>query len=471
LFLRSQKATVILVLLAVISMLAFVSLLGSHTAVLDAFQIEFSLLIFDHGYTQLEVPPLGIVRAQTHFSPLMLRARLLNVDLAQLRLLLEKVEDPAYLDDLRSKTRREINIFLVRLLFLAFLGGATGPLIFGERNRKKILLAGLIGMIILGSLLALSYATFEPMAFMNPEFEGILKAAPWIFGLLEESLLRVRSLGEQLELIAANMSVLFEQIEQLEPLGTVEGDLKVVHVSDLHNNPAGMDFLAQVVETFAIDLVIDTGDITDFGTDIEAGLASPIEHFGIPYIFVPGNHDSPNVIARLQEIDNVIVLEEKQIEVLGLRVAGIADPSAKDMGMVVAADAILKEYAARLHRVLDEAERLPHVVAVHHPRIAESFLDRVQVVLTGHTHQFSIKERGDSVMINAGTTGASGIRGLQVREETPYSLVLLHFGRQTGGELFLRAADVIRVFKLRSGFSLERHMFGLAGAETEELQE
>lgn len=468
---RIQKATVILILLAIISMLAFVSLLGSHTAVLDAFQIEFSLMIFDHGYTQLEFPPLGIVRAQTHFPPLMLKARLINVDLAQLRLLLEKAEDQAYLDSLRAKARGEINVFLARLLLLAFLGGAAGPLIFGERNRKKILLAGLIGMIVLGSLLALSYATFEPMAFMNPEFEGILKAAPWIFGLLEESLLRVRSLGEQLELIAVNMNVLFKQIEQLEPLGTVEGELKVVHVSDLHNNPAGMDFLEQVVDTFAVDLVIDTGDITDFGTDIEAGLASPLEHFGIPYVFVPGNHDSPNVIARLQEIDNVIVLEEEQIEVVGLRVAGIADPSAKDMRMVVAAEAVLDEYAARLHRVIDEAEQLPHVVAVHHPRIAESFLSRVQVVLTGHTHQFSIKEQGESVMINAGTTGASGIRGLQVREETPYSLVLLHFGRQTEGELYLRAADVIRVYKFGSAFSLERHMFGIAGADTQEIQE
>lgn len=465
--LKIRKDTVILVLLAVIGMLTFVSLFGTYTTVLEAFQIEFSLLVFDHGYTQLEVPPLGIIRAQTHLSPLMLRARLLNVDLAQLRLLLDKAEDQAYLDALRAKARWEINVFLVRLLFLAFLGGAAGPIVFGERNRKKILLAGLIGMIILGCLLALSYATFQPMAFMNPEFEGILKAAPWIFGLLEESLLRVRSLGQQLELIAVNMSVLFEQIEQLEPLGTVEGELKVVHVSDLHNNPAGMDFLAQVVDTFAVDLVIDTGDITDFGTDIEAGLASPLEHFGIPYIFVPGNHDSPNVIARLREIENVIVIEEEQIEVLGLRVAGIADPSAKDMGMLVAADAVLNEYAVRLHRVIDEANRLPHVVAVHHPRIAESFLGRVQVVLTGHTHQFSIKERGESVMINAGTTGASGIRGLQAREETPYSLVLLHFGRHTDGEMYLRAADVIRVFKLRSGFSLERHLFGIAGAENE----
>lgn len=462
---------VALVLLSVVGMLTLVSLLSSYTTVLDAFQIEFRLMIFDQGFTQLELPPLGVVRARTHMPPLMLQVRLTNINLDQLQLLLERVEDAEYLEMLRGAARREVNIFLLRLLFLAFLGGIAGPFMFGERNRRRLLAAGLIGILLLGSLLTVSYATYEPLAFMNPEFEGILKAAPWMFGMLEETLFRVRSLGEQLELIAVNISVLFEQIERLEPLGTVDGDLKVAHISDLHNNPAGLDFVAQVINTFAVDMVIDTGDLTDFGTDIEAELAAPIEDFDIPYIFVPGNHDSPEVIARMQAIPNVIVLEEGQVNVLGLRVAGIADPSSRDTGMVVAPDPVLNEYAARLHRVLDEQEQPPHVVAVHHPRIAARFLNRARIVLTGHTHQFSIQEQGEAVMINAGTTGASGIRGLQVRQETPFSLVLLHFGRQADDELYLKAADIIRVFQLQSGFSLERRLFGTGGDAEEDADD
>ena len=194
---------------------------------------------------------------------------------------------------------------------------------------------------------------------------------------------------------------------------------------------------------------------------------SPIEEFGIPYIFVPGNHDSPEVIARMKEITNVIVLEAGQIEVKGLRIAGIADPSSRGSGMVVAADEILDDYALRLESVIDETEELPHLVAVHHPRIAGHFLGRIPLVLTGHTHQLTINERGQSVMINAGTTGASGIRGLQARRETPYTLVLLHFGRIEGDQLYLRAADIIRVFQLQSGFSLERRMFGTAAEDTD----
>lgn len=451
-------------LLAVAGMLAFVSLFGTFSTTVSAFEIELGLTIFDRGLTQLELPPFGMVRARTHLPPLMLRAGLVNINLDQLQRLLAGLEDGAMLAGLRCAARRAVAIFVARLLFLAFLGGAAGPFFFGERNTRRLVAAGLAGMLLLALLISVSYLSYQPMAFLNPEFEGILKAAPWMFGLVEETLFKVRTLGEQLELLAVNINTVFEQVERLEPLGTVEGKLKVAHVSDLHNNPAGMDFLSQVVSTFKVDLVIDTGDITDFGTQLEAELAVPIGDFNIPYVFIPGNHDSPEVIERMRQIKNVIVLEEGMVEVMGLRIAGIADPSSRDTGMVVAPDPVLDDYAVHLRRILAEAPQEPHIVAVHHPRIARAFLGRGRVVLTGHTHQLAITERGDAVMINAGTTGAAGIRGLQARRETPFSLVLLHWDNMESGEFYLKAADIIRVFQLQAGFSLERRLFGKTAA-------
>ncbi len=460
-YLRRNTA---LVILAIIGMLTFVGLLGNFTTTISAFQVELKLMIFDRGFTQLELPPLGRVRARTHLPPLMLKAGLVNVNLDQLQEVLTRLEDETFLASLRAEARRAVRIFVARLLLLAFTGGIAASLFFGERERKRLLAAGLTGMLVLGVLLAASYATYRPLAFLNPEFEGILRAAPWMFGLLEETLFKVKTLGEQLELIAANISVLFEQVARLEPLGTVDGLLKVAHVSDLHNNPAGLDLVGQVVATFGVHLVIDTGDITDFGTQIETEIASPIEGFGIPYVFIPGNHDSPEVIKRMREINNVVVIEEGMVTVRGLRIAGIADPSSRDSGMLVAPDPILDDYGERLRRVTEEAEQEPHVVAAHHPRVAGAMLGRAKVILTGHTHQLSIAERGGSVMINAGSTGASGIRGLQARRETPFSLVLLHFDQNEEGEFYLKAGDIIRVFQFQSGFSLERRLFGTAAA-------
>ena len=460
-----RRQNVKLFLLALIGMLVFVSLFGSYTTVLEAFQLELRIKIFDQGCTQLEFPPLGLVRAKTHLPPLMLSVRLTNINLQQLEKVLSQTGDTAYLNNLQALAKREAKIFLLRLLWLAFIGGFAGPYLFGERDRKRLMAAALAGVFLLGCLLLVSYATFQPLAFMNPEFEGILAAAPWMFGLLEDVLLHVKNLGEQLELVAGSINNLFTQVERLQPLGTLEGDLKVAHISDLHNNPAGMDFVRQVIETFGVHMVIDTGDITDFGTDIEAGLTAPIEAFGIPYVFVPGNHDAPNAIARLRSIPNVHVLEEGVLEILGLRIAGIADPAASGPSMVVAADTVLAAYALRLQEIINKAQLPPHLIAVHHPRIARHFLHKVPLILTGHTHQFSLEQHGETVVINAGTTGAAGIRGLQAGRETPYSLVLLHFARQEEGNLFLKAADIIHVFQSKSGFSLERRLLGTVSAE------
>jgi Icc-related predicted phosphoesterase len=446
--------------MAVVGMLIFISILGNFTTTINAFQVELSLTVFDHGYTQLGIPPLGRVRARTHLPPLMLKVHLANINLEQLQQVVPRLDDQDYLDDLRQSARHTVLVFIGRLLVLAFLGGVAGPFFVGERETRRLLAGGLIGVLLLGSLLAASYATYQPMAFINPEFEGILQAAPWMFGLLEEALFQVRTLGEQLEILAVNMSFLFAQVEQLEPLGTVDGQLKVAHISDLHNNPAGMDFVSQVIDTFNVDLVIDTGDITDFGTQLEAELAAPIQGFGIPYVFIPGNHDSPEVVGRMRELENVIVLNDGLITVKGLRIAGIADPSSLENGMIVAPGHILDEYAERLQGIIAEAEGAPHIVATHHPRVARAFLEEHRVILTGHTHQLAISEKGEAVMINAGTTGAAGIRGLQVRKETPFSLVLLHFDKRADGEFYLKAADTIIVFHFQGGFTLERRLFG-----------
>ncbi|HHX73275.1 MAG TPA: metallophosphoesterase, partial [Firmicutes bacterium] len=318
---EQRRRTAGLIIMAVVGMLAFVSLLGAYTTALDAFEVRLSVAIFDGGYTQLEVPPLGRVRARTHLPPLLLKATLTNINLQQLETVIAHSRDEVYLTGLQAAARRKVLIFLSRLLLLAFLGGVAGPYFLGERNRKRLLAAGITGSVLFSILLAGAYFTFSPAAFLNPEFEGILEAAPWMFGLVEEALFHVSSLGEQLELVAESINNLFTVVDRLEALGTAEGDLKVAHISDLHNNPAGMDFVRQVIAAFNVSLVIDTGDITDFGTEIEAGLAAPLAGFGIPYLFIPGNHDAPDVIARMNGIPNVIVLEEGTVEINGLRIA------------------------------------------------------------------------------------------------------------------------------------------------------
>ena len=91
---------------------------------------------------------------------------------------------------------------------------------------------------------------------------------------------------------------------------TEESVVSVLHVSDIHNNPVAFDFMEQIINNFNVDFVIDTGDITDYGTFGRFG-DKRLAQLPIEYIFVSVNHDSPKIIELVNNIDNVLVLDDE----------------------------------------------------------------------------------------------------------------------------------------------------------------
>lgn len=444
---------------SIIGTLIAISLWGGMRLIIYAFEVTVSVNFFNHGYTRFVIPPIGYVQALTHLSPWGFTVTLQNIDLDRLTELVSSLPvNTALIGEIREQLQRALVYFVIYLILLAFLGGAMGSFLVQSKKRiKQVLAGGMIGLLIVFILLIATWFSFNIESFnRNPEFEGILEGAPWIFGLIEESLVMVDTLGERLSTIATNLYTLFERIENLEPLGSVDGDLKVLHVSDLHNNPAALEFIEQVINAFNVDMVIDTGDITDYGTPLEAELVSGISHFHVPYILVPGNHDSPHVIESLKEAENVTVLEKGVIKINGLTIAGIADPSAASTKIAVKGDQIYRQHARELLTAIKESGQVPHLLAVHHPKIAQLLKEKgIPLALIGHTHQPEIKIEEKYIKINAGTTGAAGIRGLEAGKEVPYSVVLLYF-KQFEEELKPLAADLIKIFQFSSGFTIER---------------
>src|SRR5699024_12605402 len=64
--------------------------------------------------------------------------------------------------------------------------------------------------------------------------------------------------------------------------------ITVLHVSDIHDNPQAYDVIEQLHTQFAIDAVIDTGDIVSWGTPLENELLRRIGTLDIPYVYVRG---------------------------------------------------------------------------------------------------------------------------------------------------------------------------------------
>ncbi|MDI3281434.1 MAG: hypothetical protein QJR13_08710, partial [Bacillota bacterium] len=175
-----------------------------------------------------------------------------------------------------------------------------------------------------------------------------------------------------------------------------------------------------------------------------------------------GNHDAPHVLARLQRYPNVRVLNGKPQYFRGLTILGFPDPASATNDPAVPAPAVYRQLAREVQATLEASPRPVDILALHNAAAAPPSLKGVPLLLHGHDHRLSVTKRGETVWIDAGTTGAAGVRGLD--QKVPYSLVLLYFERRaepdaTGRLYRLVAADTIQVDNLMAGFRLERILF------------
>jgi len=446
-----------IILLSTIGTLVFISLLGNTTFNFHALEFRIDVQIFDHGFTDINIPPIGSIRAKTHVSPLKFSITLQNIDLDLLQSLLESNPNKQKIvNDFQNKAYTVAKLFLIRLFFIAVLGGVAGSLLFEKKKIKPLLCGALIGILIYTFLILGTISTYNVNAFQNPEFKGMLEAAPWMIGLAEQAFVKLDTLGQQLELMANNFYLLFEKINSLETLSSLEGTIKVLHVSDFHNNRAALQFVTQVVKSFNVDFVIDTGDFTDYATPIEAQLLEYLNNMHVPYVFVAGNHDSPAIIDKLQQFPQVKVINEGIINIKGLKILGLQDPASLTNEIIPSNSELVNIYQDKLLELWNQTkEDPPDIVVVHNYQIGKVLVNKASLILHGHDHEYKIYKKGKTLIIDAGTTGAAGIRGLLTTKEIPYTVVLLHF--QKSKEKFrLTAVDTIKVYNLQGGFLLER---------------
>lgn len=455
-----NKKIIKAIILTVLSTLLFLFVFGRMTFPVKALEFQVSLEPSIEGITEIHVSPLGSIRSNTHLSPLKINVNLLNVNVDILEQL---ISDAPSADELVNDIKKELNhtlyIYIVYLLFLGTLGGLLGTvLVYGKRIRA-FLWGGIIGFFLTALLLGLTYSTYRVEHLRTPEFHGAIQSAPWAIELAQQAFQSFDLLGEQLKLVATNLVQLYERLDSIQPIVENPDDLLVLQVGDIHNNPAAQDFLLQIVKSFPVDIVIDTGDMTDFGTQIEGQLLKGLLKLDIPYLFVPGNHDSPEIIKELQKYRQVKVLTGGVVDVQGLKILALADPLSYSKDISPLSEEMLKKSQEKLVKLWEEAAVKPDLLAVHNIQLAKPLVGKVPLILYGHTHQYGIEIQNKTVLINAGTTGGAGLRGLQAEKEVPYSVILLHFQRNKENKLILTATDTIKVYNLEGGFILERKLF------------
>ncbi|AGB41546.1 putative phosphoesterase, ICC [Halobacteroides halobius DSM 5150] len=452
-----MQELVIKVFMSMLGVLLILNFAATKTYKLNAFNIELDLKLSYHPSTTINFPPIGKIVADTHLTPLDLEVTLQSIHQEKLASIIENVQQKEELVVLlKERAKQILQLFIIRLLILSALAGMVGAGTV-ELTHATVMKGLVIGVVVVLSLGLGTYYTYNLSAFDDPNFVGMLEAAPWMISLIQEGIDNIEQLGAEVQLIASNMAQLFKRVDTLQPLNQVTGDLQVLHISDIHNNPVALKYVMQLVDSFNVDLVIDSGDITDYGTPIEGNLLTKIDQLKVPYIFVAGNHDSPAIIKQMKEFDNVIIIESNVINIKGLKIVGVDDPAADSKQMKPLTGEKMQESRQTVNKLVTKLKKSPDIVVVHEFRQAISVLGEIPLLLHGHDHSFKIYNKEGTMVVDAGTTGAAGIRGFEAKEEIPYSVALLHYNQSKVGNQ-LKAIDIIKFYSRRGGFMLERKL-------------
>jgi predicted MPP superfamily phosphohydrolase len=425
------------------------------------FRAELAITPSWSGETQLGIPPLGSLVFDSHDAPASVTIRLEELDPGRTQRL---ISDPDEVNRASQSAMADIESGLLHLAFTASGSALLGALLLGllvyRRDVRSLAATGALTLGLLAGTAGLGYVTFEPRSVEEPRYEGLLVNAPAVVGDARRIADRYDEYRAELQRLVLNVSKLYTTASRLPVYEPDDDTIRVLHVSDLHLNPTAFDLISTVAEQFSADVVVDTGDITDWGSEREGALyASGIGRVGVPYVYVRGNHDSMAVQKAVARQDNAIVLDNHVGTVAGLTFAAIGDPRfTPDKSR---ADeytrAGLRLHTEALVETIEGAHRPVDVALVHDPVAAEPLRGVVPVVLAGHTHQRTVTgpEAGTLLMV-AGSTGGAGLRGLQKSEPVPLMLSVLYFNRDSRT---LQAYDDIRVGGAgRAEVTLQRHV-------------
>lgn len=438
-------------------------LLGGTTSVqIGPVQTSMSLRPSLSGQTVVGVPPLGDLRMDTDSGPLQLVVDVRQLNQADVRKL---VADPHSFADLPDVAVRDLRhgvlVAALRSLAAAALGSVVlGFLVF--RRPWPALAAAGMALAALGACGAVAAAGWNPKAVLEPRYTGLLAAAPSLVGDVQDIVVRFGLYRAELAALVTNVTRLYDTTAAL-PVYLPPGDVvRVLSVSDIHDNPAAWNVMHSVVRQFGIDVIIDSGDLTDHGSQPEDQFTREIGTFGMPYVFVKGNHDSPGTVAAMARERNAIVLTGQEVTVDGLTITGDGDPRFTPNLDVTepGEDAVLamgSQLAGTLRTLRARGVPEPDIAVVHDPAAAAPLDGLARLVLAGHLHRRLTwtMPNGTRVFVQ-GSTGAAGLRALQSNPPTPIDASVLYFDRASGQ---LQAWDDITIGGLGTlDAQIQRHI-------------
>ncbi|NLG33575.1 MAG: metallophosphoesterase, partial [Syntrophomonadaceae bacterium] len=288
--------------------LLFVYLFGPMIYDIKGLAFKISTLPSIQGKTIMEIPPFGSIGANTHQMPFELRVRIEYIGTSLASNILDySGNQPALLKHLRENIFQVACLYILRQALVGFLGASLLVLAIWRTRLRTTLLYGLVPAIIVTGILLTGVKTYSIAAFDELEYNGVISLAPSIIATPGELIDRLEEMQENTRLVVGNMQALVDNVDRLSFLGSPEKDpsiLQVLLISDLHSNPVGIEFIKGLANSFEVDLIIDAGDLTDFGSPLETKVTEGLNQLEVPYVFCPGNHDTPEIATYITSLKN-----------------------------------------------------------------------------------------------------------------------------------------------------------------------
>jgi predicted MPP superfamily phosphohydrolase len=434
---------VIRVTVALVGALVAVLLFGRISAPIGPFDATLAFRPFGGG-ASVAVPPLGALSVDVYDGPLRLDIALQRVDQERAQAL---ASDPVRLAGVVNQVSSDLREAVVRLAWtttgVALAGAAVTSLVVLRRRKEPLIALGVTGVLLAGTA-GLGAVTWRPEALSQPTYTGLLVNANSLIGSAEDIVARFDAYRASLEDLVANVGNLYATISALPAPGGNGDSVALLHVSDLHLNPAGFDLVRQVVAQFRVDAVLDTGDITDWGSEPENRLITSVGTLDVPYVYIRGNHDSAATAALIAAQPNATVLAGTDVTVAGIGIVGVADPRFtpdKSTGDDETGDDVLVQTGVTLAEVAEALPEPAAIAMVHDPKQAAPLDGVVPLVLAGHTHDRKVSElEGGTLLMVEGSTGGAGLRGLEGEYPEPLTCTVLYLDPATGA---LQAYDEI----------------------------
>ncbi|MFI6881085.1 metallophosphoesterase [Streptomyces sp. NPDC050400] len=400
------------------------------------------------GGTKINVSPLGALELRSHTAPIRLDVDVDQLDPDRSQAL---VDHPERLSGLQDEVARDVEHGTADLAVrscVAVLSGATALGLAVYRRPRRALAAGGLALALLAASGATAYATWNPKSVLEPKFSGLLSSAPSVVGNARSIVTEFDVYQQELARLVTNVTKLYDVTSTLPTYQPDPSTIRVLHVSDIHLNPAAWKIIASLVEQYKISVIVDTGDTMDHGSTAENAFLDPIQDLGAPYVWIRGNHDSKATQRYISRFKNVHVLDDgRAATVAGLRFAGSGDPQyTPDRATKAMGDPAERLTGIRLASALNDqrtAGTPVDIALAHNPVAARETDGAVPLVLAGHIHhqEMEVLPLGTRLRIE-GSTGGSGLRAVDDEHPDPVEASVLYLDRTTKR---LQAWDEIRL--------------------------